>query len=282
MFKIRCLQFILCVVLTGVFVSGSSAEPVDEAPLKMSIKENHSDTLRKFTKSSEQISETSYETLPALPVDASLEKKLKTISASSPEVKNEQDCLAQANELDRRRTVVQERGGLWHIFESVKEIKEYTNYGMQLDSQMNRLVLSLKHLCRATKGMPLNGWGRKKVEHLQKWGKEKMREKYLALGDAEGDIEIWIKYAEIAIESKKRNIPFSQVRESISRSENMVTMYEELSLRKVNEGNKKSFYLEASTLLNTVKDSFKSDPNIALAIEDENLLSHTDLEADSA
>jgi hypothetical protein len=282
MFKIRCLQFILCVVLTGVFVSGSSAEPVDEAPLQMSIKENHSDTLRKFTKSSEQISETSYETLPALPVDASLGKKLKTISASSPEVKNEQDCLAQANELDRRRTVVQERGGVWHIFESVKEIKEYTNYGMQLDSQMNRLVLSLKHLCRATKGMPLNGWGRKKVEHLQKWGKEKMREKYLSYGDAEGDIEIWIKYAEIAIESKKRNIPFSQVRESISRSENMVTLYEELSLRKVNEGNKKSFYLEASTLLNTVKDSFKSDPNIALAIEDENLLPHRDLEADSA
>ena len=269
-------------MLTGVFVSGSSAEPVDEAPLQMSIKENHFDTLRKMTKSSAQISETSYETLPALPIDTSLEKKLKTISSSSPEVKNEQDCLAQANELDKRRTVVQERGGLWHLFESVKEIKEYTNYGMQLDSQMNRLILSLKHLCRATKGMPLNGWGREKVEELQKWGKEKMREKYLALGNAEGDIEIWVKYAENAIESKKRNIPFSQVRESISRSENMVTMYEELSLRKINEGNKKSFYLEASTLLSAIKDSFKSDPNIALAIEEEILLSHTDLEADSA
>ena len=163
MFKIGYLLFILGAMLTGIFVSGSSAEPVDEAPLQMSIKENHYDTLRKITKSSTQISETSYETLPALPIDASLETKLKTISTSSPEVKNEQDCLAQANELDKRRTVVQERGGLWHIFESVKEIKEYTNYGMQLDSQMNRLVLSLKHLCRATKGMPLNGWGREKV-----------------------------------------------------------------------------------------------------------------------
>jgi len=282
MFKIGYLLFILGAMLTGIFVSGSSAEPVDEAPLQMSIKENHYGTLKKMTKSSAQISETSYETLPALPVDASLEKKLKTISTSSPEVKNKQDCLAQANELDKRRTVVQERGGLWHIFESVKEIKEYTNYGMQLDSQMNRLVLSLKHLCGATKGMQLNGWGREKVEELQKWGKEKMREKYLAFGDAEDDIKIWIKYAEIAIESKKRNIPFSQVRESISRSENMVAMYEELSLRKINEENKKSFYLEASTLLSAIKDSFQSDPNIGLAIEEENLLSHTDLEADSA
>ena len=69
MFKKMCLQFILCVVLTGVFVSGSFAEPVDETPLQMSIKENHSDTLRKMTKSSAQISEASYETLPALPID---------------------------------------------------------------------------------------------------------------------------------------------------------------------------------------------------------------------
>ncbi|MZH02331.1 MAG: hypothetical protein F3745_02715 [Nitrospinae bacterium] len=278
----RCLQFILCVVLTGVFVSRSFAGTVDETPFQMSIKENHFETLRNMTKSRAQVSETSNETLPSLPIDASLKKKLKTISASSPEVKNERDCLAQANELDKRRTVVQERGGLWHIFESVKEIKQYTNYGMQLDSQMNRLVFSLKYLCRATKGMPLNGWGREKVAQFQKWGKAKMREKYLALGNAEGDIEKWIKYAEIAIESKKRNIPFSQVRESMSRSENMVTMYEELSLRKINKNNKNSFYLEASTLLSAIKDSFKSDPNIALAIEEENLLSHTDLEADSA
>ena len=78
MFKIKCLQFILCVVLTGVFVSGSSAESVDEAPLQMSIKENHYETLKKMTKSSAQISEASYETLPALPIDTSLEKKLKT------------------------------------------------------------------------------------------------------------------------------------------------------------------------------------------------------------
>ncbi|MZH41821.1 MAG: hypothetical protein F3740_08450 [Nitrospinae bacterium] len=282
MFKIRFLQFILYVVFTGIFVSGPSAGPVEETPMQMSIKENHYDTLKDFTKSSAQIPEISYENLPSLPIDNSLKKKLKTVSDSRPEVKNEQDCVAQTNELDKRRTAVQERGGIWHIFESVKEIKEYTNYGMQLDSQMNRLVHSLKYLCGATKGMQLNGWGREKVEELQKLGKEKMLEKYIAFGDAKGDIEIWIKYAEIAIESKKRNIPFSKVRESISRSENMVTMYEELSLRKINEDNKNSFYLEASTLLSTINDSFKSDPNIALAIEEENLLSHTDLEADSA
>jgi hypothetical protein len=282
MFKIRCLQVILCVALTGIFVSGCSAEPIEEAPLQMPFKENTWVRKETLKKSSAQISGSSYKTLPALPVDASLAKKLRTISTSSPEVENEQDCLAQANVLDKRRTAVQMRGGIWHIFESVVEIKEYTNYGMQLDSQMNRLVHSLKHLCRATKGMQLNGWGREKVEQLQKLGKEKMRKNYIKLGEAAGDINLWIKYAEIAIESKKRNIPFSKVRESLSRSANMVALYEDLSFRKVDGANKQSYYSDASTLLSAINDSFKSDPNIAIAIEDENLLSHSDLEADSA
>jgi hypothetical protein len=282
MFKIRCLQVILCVALTGIFVSGCSAEPIEEAPLQMPFKENTWVRKETLKKSSAQISGSSYKTLPALPVDASLAKKLRTISTSSPEVENEQDCLAQANVLDKRRTAVQMRGGIWHIFESVMEIKEYTNYGMQLDSQMNRLVHSLKHLCRATKGMQLNGWGREKVEQLQKFGKEKMRKNYIKLGDAVGDVNLWIKYAELAIESKKRNIPFSKVRESLSRSANMVALYEDLSFRKVDGANKQSYYSDASTLLSAINDSFKSDPNIAMAIEDENLLSHSDLEADSA
>lgn len=124
MFKIRCLQIILCIVLMGIFVSGCSAEPIEEAPLQMPFKENTWVRKETLTKSSAQISESANKTLPALSVDASLAKKLKTISTSNPEVKNEQDCFAQANALDKRRTAVQERGGVWHIFESVMEIKE--------------------------------------------------------------------------------------------------------------------------------------------------------------
>ena len=109
-----------------------------------------------------------------------------------------------------------------------------------------------------------------------------MRKNHIKLGDAAGDVDLWIKYAELAIESKKRNIPFSKVRESLSRSANMVALYEDLSFRKVDGANKQSYYSDASTLLSAINDSFKSDPNIAMAIEDENLLSHSDLEADSA
>ena len=43
-----------------------------------------------------------------------------------------------------------------------------------------------------------------------------------------------------------------------------------------------SFLTKASTLLSVIKDSFISDPNIALSIKEENFLSIHDLEADSA
>ena len=86
----------------------------------------------------------------------------------------------------------------------------------------------------------------------------------------------------MVIESKKRNISYESVSQSISRSANMVSLYEELSLKVLDEESFKSFLTEASTLLSVIKDSFVSDSNIAISIKEENFLSIHDLEADSA
>ena len=120
--------------------------------------------------------------------------------------------------------------------------------------------------------MPLDGWGTKKVEELKKYGKEKMRQIYIDLGNPPADVDIWIAYAERAIESRKRNIPYSEIGESISRTENLVNLYEDLSLRKVDEASLNDFYSEASTLLDVIKDSLQSDPRVVIAIEEDNLL----------
>ena len=210
------------------------------------------------------------EKLPPLPVDARLVKKLNTVSASN--VNTEEECLAEANALNARRMVVQKQGGVWHAFERYAGARKYSDYGMQIDSQLNRLVFSLNHICRGAKGMPLNGWGRKKVEELQKLGKEKMREKYIELGNDPADVDLWVAYAERGIESRKRNIPYSEIGESISRTENLVDLYEKIYLKELDDVSLSSFFSDASTLLSVIKDSLKSDPRVALAIEEENLL----------
>ena len=270
MFKIKGLQIILCLSVAGVLVMSCSPEAAQDEPMQMPFKENTWVRKEEIKKTKSFMFSTGEKL--ALPIDDRLIKKLNTISTSNSSINSEEECLSQANALDKRRMVVQKRGGAWHVFERVAEAKIYSDYGMQIDSQLNRLVFSLKHICRGAKGMPLDAWGTNKVEELKKYGKEKMRKVYIDLGNPPADVDIWIAYAERALESRKRNIPYSEIGESILRTENLVNLYEELSLRKVDEASLNTFYSDASTLLDVIKNSLKSDPRVALAIQEDNLL----------
>ena len=210
-----------------------SPEAAQDEPMQMPFKEN-TWVRKEEIKKTKSTMFSADEKLP-LPIDDRLVKKLNTISNSSTSINSEVECLSQANALDKRRMVVQKRGGAWHVFERVAEAKKYSDYGMQIDSQLNRLEFSLKHICRGAKGMPLDAWGTNKVEELKRYGKEKMRKSYIDLGNPPADVDIWVAYAERALESRKRNIPYSEIGESILRTENLVNLYEELSLRKVDE-----------------------------------------------
>jgi len=271
------IKIIVYMVVASIFITGCEQEAAQEAPMQMPFKENTWVRKEAITKS-KVFSDKQIETLA---IDDSIVKQLKNISTSIS-VSNEKECLAQASELDQRRTEVQKRGGLWHVFERVAEAKKYSDYGMQLDSQMNRMVFSLKYICRATKGIPLDGWSRTIVSQLEKEGKEKTYENYIELGNDPADVDKWISFGEMVIESKKRNISYKKIGESISRSVNMVGLYEKLSLQTPDKDSIQSFFTKASTLLSVIKDSFVSDPNIALSIKEENFLSIHDLEADGA
>ena len=270
MSKIKGLQIILCLSVAGVLVMSCSPEAAQDEPMQMPFKENTWVRKEEIKKTKSFMFSTGEKL--ALPIDDRLIKKLNTISTSNSSINSEEECLSQANALDKRRMVVQKRGGAWHVFERVAEAKIYSDYGMQIDSQLNRLVFSLKHICGGAKGMPLDAWGTNKVEELKKYGKEKMRKVYIDLGNPPADVDIWVAYAERALESRKRNIPYSKIGESILRTENLVNLYEELSLRKVDEASLNTFYSDASTLLDVIKNSLKSDPRVALAIQEDNLL----------
>ena len=270
MSKIKGLQIILCLSVAGVLVMSCSPEAAQDEPMQMPFKENTWVRKEEIKKTKSFMFSTGEKL--ALPIDDRLIKKLNTISTSNSSINSEEECLSQANALDKRRMVVQKRGGAWHVFERVAEAKNYSDYGMQIDSQLNRLVFSLKHICRGAKGMPLDAWGTNKVEELKRYGKEKMRKSYIDLGNPPADVDIWVAYAERALESRKRNIPYSEIGESILRTENLVNLYEDLSLRKVDEASLNTLYSDASTLLDVIKNSLKSDPRVALAIEEDNLL----------
>ena len=120
------LQIIFCVIVGGVLVMSCSPEAAQDEPMQMPFKENT--WVRKEEIKKTKSTMFSADEKLALPIDDRLVKKLNTISTSSSSIKSEEECLSQANALDKRRMVVQKRGGAWHVFERVAEAKKYSDY----------------------------------------------------------------------------------------------------------------------------------------------------------
>ena len=73
---------------------------------------------------------------------------------------------------------VQREGGAWSMFERSSLIKSYSDNGMQIDSNMNKLVFSLRHLCKTAQGVPQNDLAIKVNSIIDQMGKEKAREHF--------------------------------------------------------------------------------------------------------
>ncbi|MDG1928157.1 MAG: hypothetical protein P8I45_00415, partial [Nitrospinaceae bacterium] len=124
MSKIKGLQIILSLSVAGVLIMSCSPEAAQDEPMQMPFKENTWVRKETLKKSSDNMFISTGEQLAPLPIDAKLTKKLNTISTSNPSINSEENCLSEADELDKRRMAVQKRGGAWHFFERVSEAKK--------------------------------------------------------------------------------------------------------------------------------------------------------------
>ena len=95
--------------------------------------------------------------LAEVPINTSLAKRLVTEKSNLKLVIDKASCLDRLNLLDLRRTVIQKAGGMWHIFERNENLKPYSFNGMQLDSNTNKMIFGIRHLCKTSRGVPLNG-----------------------------------------------------------------------------------------------------------------------------
>ncbi|MBC8286536.1 MAG: hypothetical protein H8E42_03580 [Nitrospinae bacterium] len=276
------MKYIRAVVVMLVMVTGcgngvdGGEDVVEKSSFQMPVKENtwvRKETVRK-TKS-DMFSSTD----KAVSVDPALAAKLKK-SAVLP-IKTQQECSDQANALDKRRIEVQERGGVWHAYERDVKAKPYSNYGMQLDSQTNRLVFSLKHICQNAQEVRLGGWGTQTVQRFESMGKEGYTNYFINLGEVPGDIDRWVRFAEFAIQGRDRNIPYSEIGESLGQAKGLIALYDDLSQRKItDDATLQTFLSEGATLLSVINESFASDPRLVLALQYEKLFPFEDIEGE--
>jgi hypothetical protein len=273
----RFLVFLLSgLVIVGCGGGMNDDEVVEKSAFKMPTKENTWVRKETVSKSKEEFFANAGKKSTEVSIDPALKSKLKKPAELFIKIKEE--CLARADALDQKRTEVQKRGGIWHAYEKVVQAKPYSNYGMQLDSQINRLVFSLQHICKNAEEIHLSGWGAETVRQFESMGKEGFTNHFLTLGAVSGDIDRWVRFAEFAIQSRERKVPYSEIGESLAQAQPLVDLYDDLSQRKISDdASLQTFLTEGATLLNVINESFTTDPRIVLALQYEEVFPFEDL-----
>jgi len=205
-------------------------------------------------------------------INDDLHDKLMRTSGPAPKspIKDANSCLALLNPLDKTRMFVQREGGAWSMFERSALIKPYSNNGMQIDSHLNKLVFSLRHLCQTAQGVPQNDLALKVNAVIDQMGKEKAREHYTeVVGEAPEDVELWLKHAEFSLKNTTRKVPYSEIQALILKTQPLIDLYKDLWDRKVDESNKDAFLSDSITLLAVIKNRLANEPRVVMAMKED-------------
>jgi len=204
-----------------------------------------------------------------IPINKDLHEKLMEARGPAPKssIKDTASCMALLRPLDKTRMYVQREGGAWSMFERSPLIRSYSDNGMQIDSNMNKLVFSLRHLCQTAQGVPQNDLAVKVNSIIDQMGKEKAREHFTeVVGEPPADVDLWLKHAEFSKKNTTRKVPYSEIQELIRKTQPLIELYNDLWNRKVDESNKDDFLSDSITLLAIVKSRLTNEPRVVMAM----------------
>ena len=127
----------------------------------------------------------------------------------------------------------------------------------------------------------MSGWGAQTVRSYESMGKEGYINHFITLGEVQGDIDRWVRFAEFAIQSRDRKVPYSEIGESIAKGRSLIDLYADLSKREIkDDASLQKFLAEGSTLLSVINESFTSDPRLILALQYEELFPFEDIKGE--
>jgi hypothetical protein len=207
-----------------------------------------------------------------IPINNDLQGRLMKTSGPAPKspVNDTDSCLALLSPLDKTRMLVQREGGAWAMFERSALIRPYSNNGMQIDSNINKMVFSIRYLCKTAQGVPQNGLALKVNEVIDRMGKEKAREHFIeVVGEAPADVDLWLKHAEFSKKNMERKVPYPEIQTLTLKTQPLLDLYKDLLYRKVDENNKDAFLSDSFTLLTVVKYRLANEPHLVMAMKED-------------
>ena len=220
------------------------------------------------------------EILAEIPLNSSLVAKLTAQKSDSVVTIDKVSCLDRLGSLDLRRTLVQKHGGMWGAFERNVGSKPYSFYGMQLDSNVNKMVFSLRYLCQTSEGVPLNNVAIEFKKLMQDHGREEAVKILLSRGEHPEDIEVFLNYEEFARKIRERKIDFKVINPRLDQAELLIDLYEELSNKSIDEQSTDTFLSSSVTLLKVMNEFLQTDQMMVMALNEDGLVPYHHIDQD--
>ena len=220
------------------------------------------------------------EILADIPLNTSLVAKLTAKKSDSVVTIDKVSCLDRLGSLDLRRTLVQKHGGMWGAFERNVGSKPYSFYGMQLDSNVNKIVFSLRYLCQTSEGVPLNNVAIEFKKLMQDHGREEAVKILLSRGEHPEDIEVFLNYEEFARKIRERKIDFKVINPRLDQAERQIDLYEELSNKSIDEQSTDTFLSNSVTLLKVMNEFLQTDQMMVMALNEDGSVPYHHIDQD--
>ena len=276
---IRC-AILTCylVSVTVLFACGGAEE--GKGPVIQPKKEATWVRTEKVQTTTEEIFSNAEKKLAEIPINTSLVAKITTKKPGLIVTTDVVSCLDRLESLDLRRTLVQKFGGMWGAFERNVDSKPYSFYGIQLDSNVNKMVFSLRYLCQTSEGVPLNNVAIEFKKLIQDHGREEAVKILLSRGEHPEDIEVFLNYEEFARKIRERKIDFKVISPRLDQAERLIDLYEELSNKSIDEQSTDTFLSNSVTLLKVMNEFLQTDQMMVMALNEDGLVPYHHVDQD--
>ena len=266
------------VSVTVLFACGGAEE--GKGPVIQPKKEATWVRTEKVQTTTEGIFSNAEKKLAEIPINTSLVAKITTKKPGLIVTTDVVSCLDRLESLDLRRTLVQKFGGMWGAFERNVGSKPYSFYGMQLDSNVNKMVFSLRYLCQTSEGVPLNNVAIEFKKLMQDHGREEAIKILLSRGEHPEDIEVFLNYEEFARKIRERKIDFKVINPRLDQAELLIDLYEELSNKSIDEQSTDTFLSNSVTLLKVMNEFLQTDQMMVMALNEDGLVPYHHIDQD--
>jgi hypothetical protein len=266
------------ILMTVVFACDGGKEV--KSPVIQPKKESTWVRTEKVQTTKEQVFSNSKEVLAEISINSSLIEKITTKKFSSAVAIDKTSCLERVDALDLKRTLVQKSGGMWSAFERNADSKSYSFHGMQLDSNINKIIFSLGYLCKTSEGVPLNNVAIEFKKLLQDYGLEETKKILISRGEHPKDIENYLNYEEFARKISARKIDYKMINSRLDKAERLIYFYEDFFKKSIKEQARGVFLSNSVTLLKVTNEFIQTDQVMAMVLNEDRLVPYSHIDQD--